>query len=56
MPPNRVTGILNGTRTITAKTAILLGRRFGNTPRFWLNLQLDHDLAAAMRAAERQAA
>ncbi len=47
---------MNGNRAITAETTTLLGRRFGNAPRFWLKLQLDHDLAAALRAAGRRAA
>ncbi len=47
VPPNRITAILHGTRAITADTAILLGRRFGNPPEFWLGIQMDHDLAVA---------
>ncbi len=39
MPTNRVTGIVNGDRAITAKTALRLARVFGTTPEFWLNLQ-----------------
>lgn len=47
VPPNRITTILNGTRIVTAETAILLGRRFGTSPRFWMNLQVAHDLEVA---------
>lgn len=47
VPTNRITGILHGDRAISAETAILLGRRFGNSPEFWLGLQMDHDLAIA---------
>lgn len=47
VPANRITEIINGTRCITAETAILLSRRFNNTARFWLNLQITHDLAVA---------
>lgn len=49
VPANRITEIINGTRSITAETAILLSRRFNNTPRFWLNLQVAYDLAVAER-------
>ena len=49
VPTNRVTGILNGTRALTAETAILLSRRFGNSPEFWLGLQMSLDLARAHR-------
>jgi antitoxin HigA-1 len=47
VPPNRVTEILNGARAVTAETALLLGRRFGTSPEFWMNLQAAHDLEQA---------
>lgn len=47
VPANRITGILHGTRAITAETALLLARRLGTSPEFWLNLQTAHDLEAA---------
>lgn len=50
VPTNRITGILNGTRSLTAETAILLSRRFGNSAEFWLGLQMGHDLAMAREA------
>ena len=39
VPANRVTAILNAERGITADTALRLGRHFGTTAQFWLNLQ-----------------
>jgi antitoxin HigA-1 len=36
--------ILNGRRKITVETALRLGKYFGNSERFWLNLQNDIDL------------
>lgn len=39
VPTNRVTGILNGQRGVTADTALRLARYFGTTPQLWLNLQ-----------------
>ena len=45
VPSGRVTDILNGRRTITADTAVRLGRFFGNPPRFWLELQAQYDIA-----------
>jgi len=48
--PGRVTEIVNGKRAITAETAILVGRGFGTTPRFWMNLQTAYDLEQAERA------
>jgi addiction module HigA family antidote len=50
VPPNRIAEIVTGQRAISAQTAILLGRRFGTSARFWMNLQVAHDLALAERA------
>jgi addiction module HigA family antidote len=49
LPANRVTEIVNGKRGISPETALRLGRFFGNTPRFWLNLQTAYELAVAER-------
>lgn len=38
VPPNAVTGILNGTRGISAEMALRLGRVFGTSELYWLNL------------------
>jgi addiction module HigA family antidote len=35
---------VHGKRSITADTALRLGRFFGMSPQFWLNLQTRHDL------------
>ena len=47
VPANRVTGILNGTRSITADTALRLAKYCGTTAEFWLNLQSAYDLKIA---------
>jgi antitoxin HigA-1 len=52
VPANRITEILNGERAISAKTAILLGRRFDVSPEFWLRLQNAHDLEVAREELE----
>ena len=49
VPSGRITDILNGRRSITADTALRLGRYFGNSPRFWLDLQSQYDLAMLER-------
>jgi addiction module HigA family antidote len=49
VPANRITEIVNGTRTITAETALLLARRFGTTPELWMNLQTAWSLEEARR-------
>ena len=42
--PRRISLIIQGKRAITANTALRLARYFGNSPQFWLGLQLDYDL------------
>lgn len=49
VPPRRINQIVKGQRAITADTALRLGRHFGNSPRFWLGLQMDYDLEEAAR-------
>ena len=49
VPSGRITDILNGRRSISADTALRLGRYFGNSPQFWLDLQSQHDIAVAQR-------
>jgi len=48
-PSGRITDILNGKRGISPETAMRLGRYFGNSARFWLNLQMAYELAVAER-------
>lgn len=47
VPSGRITDILNGRRSISADTALRLGRYFGNRPQFWLDLQSQYDIAVA---------
>ena len=54
VPTNRITSIVNGDRAISADTALRLGRFFGNSPKFWMNLQMHYDLEVAKRIAGRQ--
>ncbi|MGS2808949.1 HigA family addiction module antitoxin [Nocardia sp. MW-W600-9] len=44
VPPRRINEIVHGKRRITADTALRLGRYFGTSDLFWLNLQNRHDL------------
>jgi addiction module HigA family antidote len=44
VPPRRINEIVKGRRAITADTALRLGRYFGMSPEFWLNLQSHYDL------------
>ena len=44
-PSGRITDILNGKRGVSPETAMRLARYFGNSARFWLNLQTNYELA-----------
>ena len=44
VPPRRINEIVHGLRGITADTALRLGRFFGTSEQFWLNLQNHYDL------------
>ncbi len=47
VPSGRITDILNSRRSISADTALRLGRYFGNSPQFWIDLQGQYDIAIA---------
>jgi addiction module HigA family antidote len=47
VPPRRINEIVLGKRSVSADTALRLGRYFGMEPQFWLNLQSRHDLDVA---------
>ena len=47
VPPNRITQIIAGKRSISADTALRLGKWFGTGPRLWLNLQQAYELDLA---------
>ncbi len=53
VPVNRITGIVNEDRTITADTALRLSRYFGTSAKVWTGLQADFDLEIA--AADNRA-
>ncbi len=58
VPPNRITQIIadQAPRAVTPDTALRLARCFGTSARFWLNLQMTHDLSLAEREAGRRIA
>ncbi len=56
VPPNRIHGIVHGTRAITADTSLRLGTYFGVSPETWLNLQSEYDLRIARRTAGEEIA
>jgi len=49
VPPNRISEIVHGKRSITTDTALRLQRYFGVEAQFWLNLQTEYDLRMMKR-------
>ena len=47
VPAMRVSYVVNGKRPVTAELALRLGRYFGQSPRYWLNLQSRYDMDTA---------
>ncbi len=51
VPPNRISQIISGKRSITGDTALRFGHWFGCSPQFWMSLQSQYDLALAQERA-----
>lgn len=49
VPSGRITQILNEKRGVSVETALRLSRYFGNSAKFWMNLQASYELAVAER-------
>lgn len=47
VPANRVTAIVNGSRGITAETALRLARYFGTSAQMWMRLQANYEMDVA---------
>lgn len=47
VPPNRISQIISGKRSITGDTALRFAHWFGTDPEFWMNLQSQYELAIA---------
>jgi len=43
----RISHVIRGKRPVTAEMALILGKAFGQTPQYWLNLQAAYDLKVA---------
>ncbi|MDR3736281.1 MAG: HigA family addiction module antitoxin [Acidobacteriaceae bacterium] len=53
VPATRISEIVNERRGITGDTALRLGRFFGMTPEFWMNLQSTYELETARELSEK---
>lgn len=51
VPPNRISEIIHGKRTITVDTALRLSKYFKVSPELWLGLQADYDIRLAQRTS-----
>jgi antitoxin HigA-1 len=54
VPPRRINEIVLGKRSLTADTALRLGRYFGVSAQFWLGLQMDYDLDVTADSLEKR--
>jgi len=54
VPRSRANDIVLGRRAVTTDTAMRLGRYFGMSPEFWINLQARYDLDLADRTLRRK--
>src|SRR3974377_1781553 len=55
VPRKHVNELCNDRRAVTADTALMLARVFGNSADFWLNVQRHNDLWEALHSPEREA-
>lgn len=54
IPMNRVNEVVRGKRGLTPQSALLLAEYFENSPEFWMNLQMAHDLSRAREALRKR--
>ncbi len=52
VPPRRINEIVHGRRSVTADTALRVGKALGTTPEFWLDLQRMYDLDVARSSTD----
>ena len=53
VPPNRISEIVNGKRSISAETALRIGRALGTSGELWLGLQMEYDIWVAKQIASK---
>jgi addiction module HigA family antidote len=54
VPRKHINELCNDRRAITADTALMLARVFGNSAEFWLNVQRRNDLWEALQSPQRR--
>ena len=53
VPPNRISQIIHGKRSISGDTALRFAHWFGTAPEQWLSLQVVYDVRLAERSSGR---
>jgi antitoxin HigA-1 len=53
VPPNRISEIVNGKRSISAETALRIGRALGTSGELWLGLQMEYDIRVAKQITSK---
>ncbi len=56
VPAMRISHLVHGKRPVTAELALRLGRYFGQSPRYWMNLQSRYDMDIAEDSLSEQVA
>ena len=52
VPRTRIERLIKGSTGVTSDTALRLARAFGTTPAYWMNLQVNFDMARAAREVD----
>jgi antitoxin HigA-1 len=52
VPRTRIERLVKGTTSVTPDTAVRLARAFNTTPNYWMNMQVNYDMAAAVKAID----
>lgn len=52
VPPRRINQIVLGQRAVTPDTSLRLGKLFGQSDTYWLNLQKHYDIEVARETAD----
>ena len=56
LSPMRISHVIKGKRPVNAEMALLFGKAFGQSPQYWINLQMAYDLKTAEKRISRRLA
>jgi addiction module HigA family antidote len=52
VPRTRIERLVKGVTSMTPDTALRLARAFNTTPAYWMNMQINHDMAVACKQVD----